>query len=636
MKYVFIGAVSASLSFLSYGPGQAQTVVDGRQGPVEEILVTGAREPLPRKQLGSAVSVLDSDALLARQVPLLSQVLRDLPGLAVSRTGPVGSQTQIRIRGAEGNQTMVLIDGIEASDPVSSFEFDFGTLMATGVERIEVIRGPQSALYGSEAIGGVISIITRRPEEGFDIEALGEGGSFGTARFGATVSGGAERYGASVSAGYFDTQGVSASPTGDEDDGYENLTLSGKFIAQPLDSLELGVIGRYVDADSEFDNQDFLTGEVVDADRLRDFSAFYGRAYAKLDLLGGDWRHSLSAELTDTESDTFTDNVFENSFQGRRKKLEYQSTIALPLGALTAAVEHEDLDFEAIGPDPSAPLNQKRDDEQTSIVGEWHGELLAGLFLTAGLRHDRNDIFADETTWRAAAAYELTESTRLHASGGTGVSDPTFFDRFGFFPDQFVGNPDLTPETARGWDAGITQQVWKQRLEIDATFFASTLEDEIVSAFDPVTFLSTVENQAGESDRKGVELSIHAEPIAGLSLDGAYTYLDAEEPDGSKEIRRAEHIASVTATYRLPDDRAEISLDFDYNGEQDDLDFSTFPATRVTLDEFLLVTLAARYRLFEGVEAFARIENLLDEDYRNVLGFNTPGIGAFAGLKVRY
>jgi len=632
----FLGAAGAILTLSAPSPGFGQTAVDGRQAAIEEVIVTGAREPLPLEQLGSAFSVLDSEALLSRQTPLLSQVLRDLPGLAVSRTGPVGSQTQIRIRGAEGNQTLVLIDGIEATDPVSSFEFDFGTLMATGVERIEVIRGPQSALYGSEAIGGVINIITRRPKEGLDIEALGEGGSFGTARFGATLSGGSDRYGASVSAGYFDTGGISASPTGDEDDGYENLTLSGKAIAQPLDSLELGVIGRYVGADSEFDNQDFATGLVVDADRLREFSAFYGRTYANLELFEGAWRQRFSAELTDTESDTFTDGEFENSFEGRRNKLEYQSSFEFRGQTLTAALEHEDLDFEATGADPSNPLNQSRDDEQTSIVGELRLDPLDGVFLTAGIRHDFNDIFADETTWRAAAAYELTETTRLHASYGTGVSDPTFFDRFGFFPDQFVGNPALTPEQAEGWDAGVAQRFWDGRVELDATVFYATLEDEIVSAFDPATFLSTVENQAGESERKGVELTLHAEPLDGLRLDGAYTYLDAEEPDGSEEIRRAEHIASLTATYRLPEDRAEISLDFDYNGKQDDLDFSTFPATRVTLDEFLLVTLAARYRLFSGVEAFARIENLLDEDYRNVFGFNTPGIGAFAGLRVRY
>lgn len=636
MKYAFLGAAGAALSVAATSPGFGQTAIDGRQQAIEEVIVTGSREPLPRAQLGSAISVLDAEALLARQTPQLSQILRDLPGLAVSRTGPVGSQTQIRIRGAEGNQTLVLIDGIEATDPVSSFEFDFGTLMTTGVERIEVIRGPQSALYGSEAIGGVINIITRRPRKGLDIEALGEGGSFGSARVGATVSGGTERYGASVSAGYFDTGGISASPTGNEDDGHENLTLSGKAIARPLEALELGVIGRYVEADSEFDDQDFATSEVVDADRLRKFSAFYGRTYANLELFEGLWLQRFSAELTDTESDTFTDGAFENSFEGRRKKLEYQSTVTLPLGALTAAVEHEDLDFDAIAADAGDPLNQNRDDEQTSIVGELQLSPLDGLFLTAGVRRDFNDIFADETTWRATAAYELTGTTRLHASYGTGVSDPTFFDRFGFFPDQFVGNPALTPEQAEGWDAGVAQRLWDDRIELDATFFYSTLEDEIVSVFDPVIFLSTVENQAGESERMGVELTLHAEPIAGLSLDGAYTYLDAEEPDGSEEIRRAKHIASLTATYRLPEERAEISLDFDYNGKQDDLDFSTFPATRVTLDEFLLVTLAVRYRLFEGVEAFGRIENLLDEDYRNVLGFNTPGIGAYAGLRVRY
>jgi len=624
------GLAAAPLSAL------AQAETQNQSEPVEEIIIVGARQPIPRNELGSAVSVVDRAALEARQVPILSKILRDLPGLAVSRTGPVGSQTQVRLRGAEGNHTLVLIDGIEATDPVGNFEFDFGDLVTTGLERVEVIRGPQSALYGSEAIGGVINVVTRTPEPGLDIEALGEGGSRGTARFGATVSGGTETVGASFSAGYHDTAGVSASPTGPEDDGYENLTLSGKAIAEPMEALELGVTGRYVDGETEFDIQDFATGEVVDADRLREFRAFYGRAYGKLALFDEAWSHQVSAELTDTDTDNIFDGAFENSFEGRRTKFEYQTTLDLAWMSVTGAVEHEDLDFESIGQTPQDPVNQNKDDDQTSLVGEWRGEPLSGLFLSAGVRKDFNDIFADETTWRVTSAYEATPTTRLHTSYGTGVADPTFFDRFGFFPDQFIGNPDLQPESAEGWDIGVTQQFFDRRVELDATFFYSDLEDEIVSSFDPDTFLSTVENQAGESDRKGVELTLSATPFDGLTLDGAYTYLDAEEPDGSREVRRAEHIASITATYRSPDDRAEVSLDFDYNGEQDDLDFSAFPAQRVTLDSFLLVTLAGRYRVTEALEAFARVENLFDEDYQNVLGFNTPGIGAFAGLRVRF
>ena len=603
---------------------------------IEELIVTGSREPIATGDLGASFSILDSDAIEARQVPVLSSLLRDLPGLAVSQTGPVGSQTQIRIRGAEGNQTLVLIDGIEATDPVGNFEFDFADLLSTGVERIEVIRGPQSALYGSEAIGGVINIRTRRPEPGLKLEALGEGGSFGTARVGGTLSGGTEAIGGTLSVGYMDTSGVSASPTGPEDDGYENLTLSGKIIARPADHIELGVIGRYVSAESEFDAQNFATGQVIDADELRKFDAFYGRVYGRIDLFEGAWRHSVSGELTDTDSDNFNADAFVNSFEGQRAKVEYQTTVRLDIMQITGAVEHEEMDFTAIGPTPDDPVNQDKSDDQTSFVGEWRASPLDGVTVSASVRHDINDTFADETTWRTGLSWQVMESTRLHSGAGTGVSDPTFFDRFGFFPGQFMGNPDLIPEQAFGWDIGIEQSFWDGRGLVDATFFASELEDEITQTFDFATFISTAVNQPGKSERRGVELSGRVLPLPGLRLDAAYTYLDADEPDGSREIRRAKHIASVSVDYRFLDDTAGVNLDFDYNGEQDDLDFSTFPAARVSLDSFLLVTLAARYEIIEGLEAFARVENLLDENYRNVLGFNTPGIGAFAGLRARY
>ncbi len=628
---------ASSLSILMLAvaqPSQAQPMPGA--DAIEEVVVTGSREPIATGDLGASFSILDSDAIDSRQVPVLSFLLRDLPGLAVSRTGPVGSQTQIRIRGAEGNQTLVLIDGIEATDPVGNFEFDFADLLSTGVERIEVIRGPQSALYGSEAIGGVINIRTRRPEPGLKLEALGEGGSFGTARVGGTLSGGSETVGGTLSAGYMNTDGVSASPTGPEDDGYENLTLSGKVIARPADHIELGAIGRYVSAESEFDAQNFATGQVIDADELRKFDAFYGRVYGQIDLFDERWRHSLSGELTDTDSDNFNAGAFVNSFQGQRAKIEYQTTVRLDVMQITGAVEHEEMDFTAIGPTADDPVNQDKSDDQTSLVGEWRASPVDGLTISAGLRHDINETFADETTWRTGLSWQVTDSTRLHSGAGTGVSDPTFFDRFGFFPDQFMGNPDLIPEQAFGWDIGIEHSFWDGRGLVDATFFASELKDEITQTFDPVTFMSTAVNQPGKSERRGVELSGRLKPLPGLRLDAAYTYLDADEPDGSREIRRARHIASVSVDYRFLDDRAGVNLDFDFNGEQDDQDFSTFPATRVTLDSFLLITLAARYELMEGLEAFARIENLLDENYQNVLGFNTPGIGAFAGLRARF
>lgn len=624
---------AASMGMMALILGQSPAISE----EIEELIVTASREARPLSETGSAFSLLEARDIDARQSPVLADLLRDLPGLAVSPTGPLGAQTQIRIRGAEGNQTLALIDGIEATDPVGNFELDFADLLSVGVTRIEVIRGPQSALYGSEAIGGVINILTRGPDAGAPrLEAFAEGGSFATVRLGASAVLGEEAQGIVLSAGYLDSRGISASPTGSERDGYENVTLSAKGRLALDSGLVLGMVARYVGAKSEIDDQDFLTGAVIDGDGRRRFDAFYGRLYAELPLHDARWRHRLSLDLTDTDSDNFDGADFLNSFSGQRVKIVYQNSLDILGSVLTTAVEHEALDFRARAALADDPLNQRADDDQTALVAEWHGRLHDRLSLTAGVRHDFNGTFRDETTWRLAAVGHLDAVTRLHGSVGTGVSDPTFFDRFGFFPDQFLGNPDLSPEMARGWDIGIERQILPDRLSIDLTWFSSRLRDEIVPTFDPVTFLSSVVNQTGTSRRDGVELSLHLELTDWARFDAAYSYLDAEEPDGAREVRRARHIASATLVASLLDGRGEISLDLDYNGRQFDLDFSQFPAARVRLESYSLVTLAAKYRIFDGVELFGRIENLLDQSYRAVLGFNTPGIGAHAGLRARF
>ncbi len=603
---------------------------------LEEVIITATREPVNAGMLGASFSVIDRTRLEDRQNPVLSDILRDLPGLSISPTGPKGAQTQIRIRGAEGNHTLVLIDGIEATDPASNFEMDFADILTTGVERVEFIRGPQSALYGSEAIGGVINILTRDPVEGLDIEAMGEGGSFGSMRFGATVSGGVDKIGATASIGYFDTKGISASPTGPEKDGYENLTVSGKIVAQPRDGLTLGVTARHVSAETEFDAMDFVTAKVVDQDLVRRFDAFYGRAYGSLALFDEAWLHHAAVELTTTDTDNFIDGAFDNAFEGERFKAHYQSTVALAGTALTGAVEYEELTFKAINANPADPSNQQKKDDQISLVGEWRGDLDETLFLTFGIRRDFNNVFTDETTWRAAVSYWLAPGTQIRGSYGTGVSDPTFFDRFGFFPDQFQGNPDLTPEKARGWDIGVRQDFFDDRLAVDIAWFSSDLRDEIISVFDMDTFLSSVANQVGKSKRKGLELTARYSPSQALFFDFSYTWLDAKDPDGAREVRRARHQVNASATGRFLDDRGRVTLAINYNGKQDDLDFSTFPPSTVRLEAYTLVTLSASWQLMDGLELFGRVENLLDETYQSVLGFNTPGVGAYAGLRMRF
>ncbi|GIX17954.1 MAG: TonB-dependent receptor [Rhodothalassiaceae bacterium] len=607
--------------------------------PIEEILVTGSRTPVETGRIGVDFSVLDGAWLEARDVPQLSLVLRDLPGVAVSRTGPIGSLTQVRIRGAEANHTLVLLDGIEMNDPVSGFELDFADVSSAGIARVELIRGASSALYGSEALGGVIQLVSRLPDEPRALDLRAEGGSFGTLR---TEGFAGFREGASagaLTAAFYRTDGVSASPSGPERDGYRNVTLHGRLESEPGEHIAVGLVGRFVDARSEFDDQDFLTGAVVDADNVRRFTAFYGRAHARLSLFGDRWTHQVAVDLTDTSTRNFADGAFTGRFAGTRVKLGYQSTAAFETGSLdhriTGAVEYERLRFRVRGASADAPQNQRRHDRQISLVGEYHLGVADRLFVDAAARHDDNRIFRNATTWRLSGLLRLTAQLAVTGNVGNGNADPTFFERYGFFPGSFVGNPDLKPERGRGFDAGVRitpSSAWT----IELVGFHGILKDEITTIFDFATFTSTPINQEGRSTRNGFEADLAFSPVEVLTVRGFYSFVKAQEPDGAPEVRRPKHRAGLGGTWRFAGSRGLVNLDVAYNGRQRDFDFSRFPAERVRLASYWLASVSLRWRVKGPVWLTARIENLFDSDYQDVLGFNTPGIGAFAGLAARF
>lgn len=611
----------------------------------EEVVVVASHVPRPAREVGSAVTLLTSDDIDIRKIDLGAELLREVPGLAVNRSGQVGNLTQVRIRGAEGNHTLVLIDGIEANDPGQSSEFNFADLMTWDVGRIEVLRGPQSALYGSDSIGGVISIESAEPDPGFDAHGEVQGGSFGTTQLGASVSGGSERVSGRLSAVRFDTDGISASAIDPEHDGYQTTTLHGTLDVELTPWLGARMVLRRTDNDVESDRQDFdfpptpTEGLIVDSDEHTESTQRYGLVALTADLADGRWQHRVAAAYTDTESDTFSAGVHGSGTRGERKKLEYQTTVHFGNGAIrhavTAGIQHEALEFRNISAVfPGA--NQHQDDQQTSYVAEY-GIGYRGASLSLSIRHDDNDRFDDATTARITGSYLVEPSgTRLHASYGEGITNPTFTELFGFDPDTFVGNPDLAPERSDGYDLGFEQALLDGRALIDVTWFDATLTDEIITVFDFATFTSTVDNQAGESARRGVEVSARTRLSDAWSASGSYTYLHATDPDGQREVRRPRHTASANLNHTFMGGRGNFNLGALFNGAQDDLEFaSSTPQSRVTLDHYLLLNAALTFDVNAAVQVFVRGENLLDGDYTEVYGYRSPGAAGYLGVRVR-
>lgn len=610
---------------------------------LEEITVSANLTPTPSREVGSAVTVITREELEQRQIRFVSDALRSVPGVNVNTTGAVGNLTQVRIRGSEANHTLVLIDGVEVNSPASTEGgFDFANLMGLDVERIEVLRGPQSALYGSDAVGGVVNIITRRGEGPARVSGFAEGGSQGTAAGGASLGGSTERADYFFSATGFRTDGFSSAAEwrgNDEKDGYENGNLFGKFGFRVNENLRFDVIARGTDYFSESDL--FGASEAVDGDAHTEGQQGLAHVRATLDLLDGRWQQIFAASHYSDKYDYFESGSLSSAYRGDKTKLDYRSTFDLSSEALpditqsvTFAVDHESVDTDV----ESIYVDLDRTREQTGVVGQYQVGIWDQLFLTGSIRHDFNEAVDDETTYRFTGSYVIDETnTKFRASLGTGVKDPTLYELYGapgLFP--VLPNPDLKPERSRGWDAGIDQAFFNSRLVFDATYFEQEIEDYITFGSTGAPNFDTIYvNADGITEISGVELGVTVRPFDAVSVRAAYTWLDGEEADGEALLRRPEHTVSLDINYGFLDGRANLNLGIVYLGEREDLAFLPGP-TRVDLDSYVLVNLRGSYRVTENAEVYGRIENLFDEEYEETYSYGSPGRLGIAGMRVTF
>ena len=621
---------------------EPQTIEDdvGEVYPVASpppIVVSASRDGSTKlRDYTGSVTIITPRQLDQRQTRDIADVLRDVPGVAVAG---VAGQTQIRLRGSEANQVLVLVDGIEVSDPFAG-EFDIGTLEADIGARLEVLRGPQSAIYGSDAIGGVVAYETARgnPRSGFSgrIEGGSQGTVNGAARYGAYGIG----WDAALSAVVVTTEGQPNARGGTRDIGRDSYSLSAKGYLDVAPGIEVRAVARFVRTegqsnDSDFDTESPTFGLIVDSPGTRFTNeAIYALVGARLDTQEDRWTHDLSVQIADVNRETFGAFGQSSGSEGDRVKASYVSAFALTdEHHLTFAADYEQEGFRNTLA-ASGGFTGRREIEQVGLVGEYR---YAGEFLdlSAAIRHDFNDLFRDATTFRAGAGYRITKTTRLRAAGGSGVKNPGFFELYGFVDGRFIGNAALRPEKSTGWEVGIDQQIGSARLAV--TYFGSELDGEIFTTFPPPDFIATPANRTTTSRQRGVEVSLNARLAEHFSLDAAYAYLDAEE-NGVEEVRRPKQIASAALTWEAPGDTASATLVVRYNGETPDVAFTdpSFVPVRVQLDDYTLVNFNARVKLTDQLSAFARVENLLGEEYEQVFSFVSPGRSAIVGVEARF
>lgn len=604
------------------------------------IIVTANRAPQPLDRVGQSVTVLDSAEIARRQTANVADLLRSVPGVSTTRNGGIGGNVGVFIRGAETDQTVALIDGVKINDPAApGGGFNFGNLLVGNIERIEVLRGAQSVLWGSQAIGGVVNMITTVPTETLTANARGEYGFRNTGQIVGNIAGKAGPLSASAGAGWFRTDGISAfseARGGTERDGYDQFGANAKLNLALTDALSIDARGWFADGTAGIDGfvpPSFAFGDTPETTKTREIVGYTGLNAAFLD---GRWRNRLGFALTDIRRRN-RDTGFESfAGDGRNERLEYQGAFDIAKGWLaTAGFERETSRYTTSsfgGPQQSA---RARID---SVYGQLVATPVTDLTLTGGVRHDDHNRFGGATTFGGSGVWTPGGGgTTLRASYGEGFKAPSLYQLQGDY-----GNQLLQPETARSWDAGVTQRLLDGAFVASATWFErhSTNLIDFISCATPLTGICT-DRPFGTYDNilkaraKGIELSATLTPITALQVQLNYTWTDARNrtPGANFDKRLA----------RRPQDSINALIDYRWGfGLQTGAtvmvigDSFENAANSRRLAGYTLVDLRAAYPVTAAIEVYGRIENLFDARYETTFRYGQPGRAGYAGIRVRY
>ena len=601
----------------------------------DQIVITASRVPETAAQTPASVTIIDEQAIERLDEPLIGSLLRLTPSAAVATSGPAGSLTEVRIRGAEANHTLLFVDGIKINDPASGDNPRFELLNSDLASRIEIVRGPQSALWGSEAIGGVISINGIDDVPGYGASA--EGGSFGFTRASASGSLVTDRVNVTGAVGFQRATGIDSFNGQGDKDGYRNLSgrVRAKWRLAP--NVELGVSGLALMGRSEFDGFDPVTFAHTDTlDNSRNRLAA-GRIWASVGSDSSPWEAQIAASLLGSSNENYLADAEQNRTRGARRNVSAQIERRFATGSiahvLIAAADLERETFHARDTIYGGFSNQDRGRNHEALTFEWRGETKP---VTADLavRRDMFNRFKDATSLRASLLARVGGGFSVAGSYGEGIAQPTFFDLYGFFPNNFLGNPSLRPESSRGFELSLRYQ--RGPLDASVTGYRQRLHDEIIDVFDFNTFLFSTANRSEISHRSGIEATLGWKLGEKLRLSANYAYLKSTQPDETTltqvhELRRPKHSGSLAldgshGRFSYGGSIAYVGKHFDQR--------DTFPFDRVTLGSYWLTDARVAYAIRPGVELFGRMSNALNERYEDVFGYRTEPRAAYAGLRL--
>ena len=587
------------------------------------VIVTATKIEGNQSETGSSTTVITEEEIEKSGKGNVLDLLQDVPGISIMQTGSFGGGTSLYIRGSKPGHTLVMIDGVEVNDPmVSDRSFDFAHMLTDNIERIEIVRGAQSTLYGSDAMGGVINIITKKGEGAPKPELILEAGSYKTFKGTLGISGSTEKFSYSFNMSRMDSDGTSKAKDGAEDDGYENTTFSTRLGLMPSDNIGIDFVFRWVDAAYDYDdgaNQDDPNKE-----------GWWKNKSARLTFdhtVSTVWDHKLSVTYAETyrEYKDTADaiDVSENSnnwFNGESKKIEWQNNLYFTdWSTTTAGVEYEEESGSANGINSwDMFAGQEVNNKGYYIQNQF--EFSDTLYITPGLRLDDNERFGNEVTYKISGSYLVKSTgTRFKANWGTGFKAPSLYQLYSPY-----GDPTLKPDEGDTFDIGFEQSLFSEKMMLGAVYFRNEFENMV--DFDMNTYTYT---NIDNAEMKGVEVIWAYEPVDTLSFNANYTYTSTEDNDTGLELaRRPKKQANFNINWGF-NETGNVNVSVAYIGSR-----WNDTANTMKMESFTTVNLSSYYDISKNIKLFGRIENLFNKEIQQVHGYAATGISFYGGFKL--
>jgi vitamin B12 transporter len=641
-KSLVVVLVSAFLPF-SLTAGQQESK---KTDIHHEIVVTASRIATPLKEIATSVTIITKQELEQTKKVTVIEVLQEVLGISILQSGPVGSSASVMLRGANSEHTLVMIDGVEVNDPITPARtYDFSHLRVEGIERIEILRGPQSTLYGSDAMAGVINIITKKGQgkPRFHLSSLR--GSYGTFSGTAGLTGNMERLHYSFWASSLTSQGFSAANAAlegnTEADGYKNLSLSARAGYKASDNIDLDFSARFIDTKSDIDNYGSAFGD--DPNNIQTYDSLYLKGHIRGLFLKNRWEQKLTLSYVNSDRETDNPTDEQHPFDADRSlykssliKLDWQNNLFLhKSNTLTFGAEYQREQGESSyhsesvwGPSTSFfPLKKAHN---TGIYIQDQMRLAGMFFMTAGIRLDTHSQSGRSTTYRIAPAFFIQPTnTKLKATFGTGFKSPSLYQLYA--PGNIwgpIGNENLKPEEATSWDMGIEQDLWDGKVRLGGAYFSNRFEN--LMEYDYTQGYINI----AKASSKGVELFLEFAPAENLAFSVSYSNIVAKNQNtGESLLRRPKDkfTANLNARFLA---KARLRLSLTHIGARDDQEWIDWISTRVQMDPFSLLNCTISWDILPNIQLYIRMENILDQQYELIKGYGTPGLSAYGGFKI--